>query len=151
MTKNKCGCGCKTCSTCCGKKGGDEGLLKFSGRAQVPTSTGTVVTYLADQGVASVLSSTVAPAYPLARARRIRNLAVNVLTPLTAGSLLVEVLKNGVLVPGFSASYGGTNPASGVQVISAGPSSFAPGDRLDVRVSVTDFTTPVDLSATIGA
>lgn len=91
-----------------------------------------------------------APSYPIALGRRIQNLSVNLLDKITSdlGSVRVEVLKNGGLVPGFFVNYGGSNPMVGIQTVVAGPVTYAIGDALDVRVYVADRSH--NISATIG-
>lgn len=61
----------------------------------------------------------------------------------------MRILKNGVLIPGWLVSYGGTNPLVGVQTLAIGPDTFAVGDRLDVQVTSSDGTTHL-VSVTIG-
>jgi hypothetical protein len=131
-----------------------SGLLKFSGTADA-NSESTIVSYLADSGVGvgTVPFITVAPAYPVAIARSLVNFATNVLGTVIippSGSIVIELLKNGVPVPGFSISYGPLGPTSGIKTVAAGPVAFAIGDTFDVRVTTTDIAAGIDVSATVG-
>jgi hypothetical protein len=147
-----------------GKRGHDGppgppgfGLLKFSGFAtafsQLP---GLAISYLADVGVGfgSGTILFVAPSYPVAISRKLRNLAVNVLGLVVPqnGSILVELLQNGALVPGFAITYGPGE--TGVKTVVAGPTPYAIGVTFDVRVTTSGLgqleVEGVDMSATVG-
>jgi len=133
------------------------GLLKFSGFALAVPVEGPdpAISFLADAGVGLGGPPIVfAPSYPDAVPRNLRNLAVNVLGYIvpSGGSILVELLKNGAAVPGFSVTYGpGT---TGVLTATTAPVLFAIGDTFDLRVTATGLGVSevpgVDMSATIG-
>lgn len=140
----------KRCKPCPDKpeKIGSDGLLKFSG--YVPGSeVAPIVSYLADTGLLAASPFPFAIGYPFALERRIQNVSVNLPVAITAGTLLVRILKNDMLIPGWTVNYGGTDPLMGVQTLAIGPVTFAAGDRLDVHVTSTDGTTHL-VSATIG-
>lgn len=152
------GCGCKRGKR--GKRGHAGppgfGLLKFAGFAAVAQNNGLVRSFLADVGVGLGSSTTLntPPSYPVAIARSLRNLAVNVLgliVPL-GGSILVELFSNGVPVPVFSLVYG--SGETGVKTVLAGPVPYAIGATFDLRVTTAGLgsleVTGVDLSATVG-
>lgn len=127
------------------------GLLKFSAAASADSEGGTsITTFLADGGTDATASG-VAPSYPIAVKRRIRNLATNVLgfTVPSGGSITIDLLLNGSPVAGFSTSYG--TGEGGIKQVTAGPLSVSPGDTLDVRVitAVLAIST-VLISATLG-
>jgi hypothetical protein len=110
-----------------------------------------VVSYLADTGIGIVGPSATPVAYPVAIARSLRSLAVNmfgfVVNP--GGSIVFEVLQNGVPVPALSVAYG-PGPA-GILTVTSLPIPYAIGDTFDLRVTATDITggSP-NASATIG-
>jgi hypothetical protein len=128
-------------------------LLKFSG--QVLVTPGLVaVSYLADTGSVATGAGPVAiaPSYPVAASRSLRNLAVNISTlvvPL-GGSLLFELLQNGTPVPGFAIAY--APGETGIKTIVSGPAPFVVGDRFDLRatVFVADVVGLTNVSATVG-
>lgn len=129
------------------------GLLKFSG-VVAPAVEGSVVSFLADWGVGLGIGSVIstAPAYPLAVQHDVRNLAVRVLgaiVGLPGGTIVFELLRNGVPVPGFSITFTVGGPV-GNQVVIVGPVTFFIGDRLDLQATATGITAAVDVSATIG-
>jgi hypothetical protein len=136
-----------------GHRGLDSGgLLKFSG-VVAPAVEGALVTYLTDFGVGLGSGSmiTTAPSYPVAVPHNLRNLSTNLLGAVVpvGGSILVELLKNGIPVPGFTITYGpGEN---GVKSVVAGPVAFAIGDRFDIRVTASALVLIAEnLSATVG-
>lgn len=126
------------------------GLLKFSGSIAV-SEVISVVSYLADVGIGTVGPSATPVAYPVAVAHSLRSLSVNmfgfVVTP--GGSIVFEVLLNGVPVPAFSVAYG-PGPA-GILSVTTLPIPYAIGDTFDLRVTATDVNggSP-NASATIG-
>jgi hypothetical protein len=169
------GCGHRDCDDCCkrgkrGKKGhrghrghrGHDGppgppgfgLLKFSGEAAVDSEGGgPLASYLTDAGVGFGTGSVLtAPSYPVAIARSLRNLATNVLGFIVPqlGSILVELLQNGVPVPGFAILYGPGE--TGVKTVLAGPTVFAIGSTFDLRVTTTHLgeVDVIDVTATVG-
>ena len=133
------------------------GLLKFSGTVAPAVEGGLVVSFLEDYGagVASfqgVTPVSLAPSYPIAVARNLRNMATNLLLGFVVpdgGQIVIELLQNGVSVPGFVITY--TGGETGIKSVLAGPAAFAIGDTFDLRVSVTGgVVDTVDLSATVG-
>lgn len=133
------------------------GLLKFSGVVAPALELAPVVSYLEDWGigvgVGAIIST--APRYPVAVAHNLRNMATNLLpgfvTPIIplGGAILIELLRNGVPVPGFSITYGPGE--SGVKSVLAGPAAFAIGDTFDMRATVSGtVAVDVDVSATVG-
>ena len=134
---------------------GSGGLLKFSGTAAAATEgILPVVSYLEDFGIGLGLGAgiiTTEPSYPVAIARELQNLATNLLTFVVppGGSILIELLKNGVAVPGFAISYGAGE--TGIKTLTAGPVAYAIGDTFDLRVTTAAlFAIGVDVSATVG-
>lgn len=126
------------------------GLLKFSGVVDASVE-GTIVSYLADTGVGvgDVSVITVAPDYPVAIVRNLVNLATNVLEAISInGTLTIELLKNGVAVPGFVITY--TGGQSGIKTVTAGPVAFAIGDTFDLRLTASFLAVGVDVTATVG-
>jgi hypothetical protein len=120
--------------------------------AAAPTTP--AVSFLTDFGVGLGAAGVIreSPAYPFAVDHNVRNLAVRVLTQLNGapgGSITFELLRNGAPVPGFVAVFvvGGL---IGNQVITAGPTLFSEGSRLDLRATAVGITNLVDVSATIG-
>lgn len=155
MIKFKCGCRNPRCKGCeCHRRKptpkGNGGLLKFSGSARGVGEIAVITSYLGDSGMDIGPSGPTPTSYPFALERRIQNLSVNLPDKITnqLGSVRVEVLKNGVPVPGFFVDYGGSNPMVGIQTAVAGPVTFAIGDVLDVVARVADSTH--NISATIG-
>lgn len=110
---------------------GSGGLLKFSGNCQT-SNDGPVTSFLADAGNTATLSQTTPVSYPIPIARSIANMAVTISPDFLPNTqAVVELLKNGVLVPGFTLTF----LAAGTQNVVAGPVVFNPGDSLDMRVS----------------
>jgi hypothetical protein len=139
-----------------GPAGPSTGLLKFSGSVAVfGQLPGPGVSYLADPGVglggASVLLFP--PSYPVSVAGSLRNLAVNIFGFVVPqnGTILVELLQNGVPVPGFAITY--VQNETGIKTLAAGPTPYAVGSTFDLRVIVNveaSFAPTLDMSATIG-
>jgi hypothetical protein len=92
-----------------------------------------VISFLADAGNTETLSQITPPVnYPIPIARSIVNMAVTISPAfVTNTQATVELLKNGVLVPGFTLTF----LAAATQSVAAGPVVFNPGDALDMRVS----------------
>jgi len=133
---------------------GSGGLLKFSGFAAGALSgLVPVASFLADSGAGIGVGSILllAQGYPEAIARSLRNLAVNIFgfTVPPLGSIVVELLQNGVPVPGFSVTY--NTGDSGIKTVVAGPAPYAIGDTFDLRVTTTGILAAgVNVSATVG-
>jgi len=132
------------------------GLLKFSGAVNSDPAQ-TVVNYLADTNVNSVLLSPFPASYPVAVTHSLRNLATNLLfqVPQGEGPIVIQLLKNGIPVLGFTITYGPGE--SGVKAVLAGPEVFVGGpptpDVFDLQVTTTNITSvgsAVNLSATVG-
>lgn len=131
------------------------GLLKFSAVA-TPSGEGGLPTtsYLADTGFGfSAGPFFVAPNYPVAVAHSLVNMATNLLQGFvipTGGSMVFELLRNGVPVPGFTITYGPGE--SGVKSVLAGPQAYAVGDTFDIQVTTSGaaISAGVDVSATVG-
>ena len=131
------------------------GLLKFSGEVEASVDPDdTIISFLEDwgSGASAGLFISLAPSYPVAVAHNLRNMATNLLqgfiVPL-GGSIVVELLQNGVPVPGFVITY--ADGESGVKTVVAGPVAFAIGDTFDLRVTTVGLAAvSVDMSATIG-
>lgn len=115
--------------------------------------------FLADIGVGFGPGSIVAiaPRYPIAIGRNLRNLATNLLPPFTVplGALIViELLKNGIPVPGFLTTY--IPGEGGVHNAILPPEAFVisiGGDTFDLRVNITTTdgqALEANLSATVG-
>ena len=111
-------------------------ILKFSGVPQA--GSGSVVSFLVDDG--PVVASLDASSYPIAGRLRARSVAVNLLggvTPPPGATLVLQLFKNGVGVPGFAVTY---EPGqTGVQIVRAS-ASFEPGDTLDLAAIATGFS-----------
>jgi hypothetical protein len=128
------------------------GLFKFSGTAAPsPDPDVSEVSYLADwgAGIGDGAILTTPPSYPVADPISIRSLATNVMgTVPEGGSVLIELLKNGVAVPAFSIGYSGT---SGILSLSFGvPVPFAIEDTFDLRVTTQGVAGPISVTATLG-
>lgn len=140
-----------------GPPGGGGGLLKFSGQALTAPGGLTAISYLSDNGFSIVPGPVVvAPNYPVARTLNLRNLATNVLIPVipptTFVFIIIELLKNGAPVPGFTITYGPGE--TGVKTVAAGPTPFVAGvDRFDLKIStnsLAELERGVTVSATVG-
>lgn len=121
-----------------------SGLLKFSGNVN-----GTSPNFLADSGIG--LASNGDPLnYPDAIARSLRNLATNLpfFTVPLGGSMVIELLQNGVPVPGFVVTY--AVGETGIKTVAAGPAAFAIGDTFAVRVTSSGFVPATVVLATVG-
>jgi len=132
---------------------GGGGLLKFSGVPLVLT-TGPAVSYLVDNGASGGIV-VVAPSYPDAVVRNLRNMAVNVTGSVVPanGSILVELIDQTMsAVPGFVIAYGPGE--TGVKTVVVGPAPFAIGSRFNLRITTDGLPTrPVRLpimAATVG-
>lgn len=137
---------CSACNKKRGRRGppgppgpSTETLLKFSGRALRAADATPVPSFLADAGTGGAAPViTVPPSYPVVRESNARKLTVNLQTALAgAATLTVELLRNGVLVPGFSIAYSAGGTASGVQSVEPAEALFAADDLLDVRTTTT--------------
>lgn len=87
----------------------------------------------------------------MAVAHSLVNLATNLdLTVPALSSIVVELLQNGVPVPGFTITY--LPGESGIKSVVAGPQPYAIGDAFDLRVTASNVTSggPVSISATVG-
>ena len=132
------------------------GLLKFSGSVpafgQLP---GPGVSYLADHGVGLGAASILLfpPSYPVSVAGSLRNLAVNIFGFVVPqnGTILVELLQNGIPVPGFAITY--VSLETGIKTLVAGPTPYPVGSTFDLRVTVNveaTFNPTLSMSATVG-
>jgi hypothetical protein len=141
------GCGCTTSTT-------SDGLLKFSGLAATAEGGGSQVSYLVDTGPDTITGfpTFTSPDYPLAQRRTMQGLSVNLIgVTLSPGqTILVELLKNGTAVPGFSVSFGSGD--TGVKSNPDAPrTTFPVGSTFSLRVTTAGFSgSGVPLSATIG-
>ena len=141
------------CSTGCGcsSSGGSDGLLKFSGFIGTAEGGGSLVSYLADAGLALDAVVVNPMNYPMALQRTLQGLSVNIgTTTLSSGqSVLVEVLRNGSAVPGFNVSYGVGD--SGVKTNTTGRITYNPGDTFALRVTTAGFSgSDFAMFATVG-
>lgn len=126
-------------------------LLKFSGVVGASPDA-PVVSFLADwgvgQGAGAVLS--LAPSYPFAVQHVVRNLAVRIITAVVGvpgGTIVFELLRNGTTV--LSVTYTVGDPIGNLPV-AIGTETFFEGNRLDLQVTATGISEPVNVSATIG-
>jgi hypothetical protein len=132
------------------------GLLKFSGNVAGALDVVSADSFLADTGIGfggSII--TVAPSYPVAVEHNLRNMATNLLAGFVVpdgGLIVIDLLKNGVAVPGFQITYGpGEGGLDGRKSVLAGPVTFAIGDTFDVRVTTSgSVAVTLEMSATIG-
>jgi hypothetical protein len=136
-----------------GGGGGSGGLLKFSGIVAQPEGP-SQDSFLADWGANLLALPITAPmSYPVAIQRTVQNMSVNVLDASIigdpGGTIVFNLLQNGVPVPGFSITYLVGGP-TGVQTVVAGPVTFLPGDTLDLRATAASVNQTLDVSATIG-
>lgn len=148
-------CRCGSCLACARRTRGTRGPTGPTGPAGSSTSgrtwlkfTGTFPStlliaqnpiFLADPGGATVTPAGTNPLfYPVPDDVLVRTLAVNLksLGPGPQSALTVDLMRNNVVVPGFSVVYGGGGPATGIQIVTPAPAMFLQGDRLDLRVSV---------------
>lgn len=132
--------------------GGPSGLLKFSGVVGTDTEL-DVSSYLADTGFQSGQPETVAIAYPTAILRTLQNLSINVAQAILAGSVTVQLLRNGAPVLGFTAVYTSADPPGIPITTLTAPEPFNPGDTFDLLVTVTPGTgiqAGIFVSATVG-
>ena len=147
---------------------GSGDLLKFCGRIFPLTPDG--VSRLPDSIQGSSITGTIIEGdtnyeYPIASARTFVSMAVHVLAPgdsdlpfsVPSGGLIeVQLVKNGVLVPGFIITF--TQVDGALQTLSvAPPTPFAPPDTYALQVHTFGFGAPpgtaqtgFKLSATIG-
>jgi hypothetical protein len=129
-------------------------LLKFAGLVASAGEGGSPASsFLADTGISFAIQSVfTAPNYPVAHAFDARNLATNILQGSVVpvgGSIVFELLRNGVLVPGFSITYGPGE--GGIKTVEAGPAAYAIGDTFDLRATSSGLVVDdVNVSATIG-
>lgn len=128
------------------------GLLKFSGIPEGNDGDVAGISYLPDAGFSAVVDPVITPIdYPTAVHRHLRNLAANILDFVVApnGSIKIELLQNGIPVPGFVVTYVSGSPA--IQVVAAGPVSFDVEDEFDLRVTTALLgDQSPDISATVG-
>lgn len=131
-------------------------MFKWSGRVITAMAQGSSL-FLDDDGQSQsdlVINGSTPVGYPASLSGQLVNMSAN----LTLGSipasrrLFVQLLQNGVLVPGFQIIYGGFGPGSGVAFIAAGPASFSPLDQLDLRITAEDgpILGTFKLSVTVG-
>lgn len=135
-----------------GTGGGPSGLLKFSGVVDANAEL-TTLNYLPDSGFASGQPEAVAIAYPAAISRTLQNLSINVVQALVAGSVTVQLLRNGAPVLGFSAVYTSADPAGVPITTLTAPEPFNPGDTFDLLVTTTPGTGVqggIRISASVG-
>ena len=125
-------------------------MLKFSGLAAPISEVGPIVTYLADLGFDTSIIGFTPINYPSAIERSLENLATNLMfVVLPSATVTIQLLLNGVPVPGFVTTYAGGE--TGVKVAVAGPLAIAAGDRLDLRITTTGAVPAAAyVSATIG-
>lgn len=132
------------------------GLLKFSGNVAGALDVVSADSFLADEGVGfSAGIIVVAPSYPVAVQHNFRNMATNLLRGFVVpdgGLIVIDLLQNGVAVPGFQITYGpGEGGLDGRKSVIAGPVTFAIGDTFDVRVTTSgSVAVTLEMSATIG-
>jgi len=132
------------------------GMLKFSGSVAVfGQLPGPGVSYLADHGVGLGVAAVLLfpPSYPVSVAGSLRDLAVNIFGFVVPqnGTILVELLQNGVPVPGFAITY--AQNETGIKTLVAGPTPYAVGSTFDLRVTVNveaSFAPTLNMSATVG-
>jgi len=126
------------------------GLLKFSGLLRF--GQGEIISFLADANA----NNSFFVNYPVAVTHSLRNLATNLLYTIlpNEGTIVIDLLKNGIPVPGFSITYGPGE--TGIKQVLAGPEIFVEGPptTFDLRITATDIfnedADPINLSATIG-
>jgi len=130
-----------------------SGLLKFTGLVATAFEAGTPITsHLADPGL-GLSADPNNTGYPFAVKRRARNLAVNIpnYTVFPGGSIVIELRRNGIVIPDFTITY--TGGETGVKVIHA-EKKFHEGDLLDLQVTTAGLTdiggAGVNVAATIG-
>ena len=114
-------------------------ILKFSG--SVPGGAGVVTSFLTDGGETTVASST-APRYPLPEKFKARFLTCNLLdgaTPPPGGSLICQLVKNGVPVPDFLIAYAPGQTGVAIFLLEKGK-TFNPGDTLGLAMIATGFS-----------
>ena len=119
-------------------EGGDT-ILKFSGL--VPGGAGTVTSFLTDGGSDAAASST-PPRYPLPFKFKVYLLTCNLLggaTPPFGGSVICQLVRNGVLVPGFTITYEPGLTGVGLTTHKRGI-TFDPGDTLGLAMIATGFS-----------
>lgn len=140
MPRHKCGCCNKaSCNGCCDDKGSSF-VMKFSGITPIDTGGAGTTTYLADRGNgAGAGALTVLTEYPVSLSRRIERLAFELLDPIGVGpTVTLNLLKNGVVVPGAAIVFGGANPLSGVQTLKLDkPVFYGTTDRYGLQVVTT--------------
>jgi len=136
------------------------GLLKFSGTAAPAVEGSPIVSFLEDYGAGvssfqGVTPVSTAPAYPVAVARNLRNLATNLLTLFfvpDGGQFVIELVKNLASTPVVIATitYAAGDPG-GIKSVLFGPEPFAIEDTFDLRVTASGTIVDVaDFSATVG-
>lgn len=127
-------------------------LLPFSGLVD---ANGEVPAYLANAGN-NVTASSTRPVYPVATPQTFRSAAVNLVSsplPPTVDSITVELLRNGVPVPGFAVVY--LTGQNGIKYPSSipDPAYFPRGSTFDVRVTTDGVVVDpllLKISATYG-
>lgn len=122
-------------------------MFKFSGVAATTTDGPADVTFLADIGYDSgTPRETTAVGYPLPAARTVVSMSVNIPSVLAGGSVVVvELLDNGVLVPGFVLTFN----ATGVQTVTPAPVTIAANHLINVRVTGSGSDQAFDIAAVV--
>jgi len=119
MSRNKCGCGCKSgsCGGCCSGKGKDDFIQKFSGIVAADSGGVGTTSYFGDRGVGASAGALTTPInYPASRSRKIERLTVNLQSTVPAdASLVFQLVKNGTLVANTAITFSPSGTATGIQ------------------------------------